>query len=60
MQIADLRHLCTLFSKDKALLTNEVQILYPVHADELGDGFTIQQVKEFNVGMKNNNIKNRE
>jgi len=31
------------FSKDgKGLLKNEVQILDPDHADELGDGFTIQ------------------
>jgi glucan phosphoethanolaminetransferase (alkaline phosphatase superfamily) len=38
-----LGQLFTLFSKDdKGLLKNEVQILDLVHADELGDGFTIQ------------------
>jgi len=36
-------YLLTLFSKDdKGLLTSEVQILGPDHADELGDGFIIQ------------------
>jgi hypothetical protein len=60
MQVAILRYFCTLFSKDKGLLTNEVQILDLDHENELGDCFTIQKAKEVNVGIKNNKETGRD
>jgi hypothetical protein len=34
--------------------TQGLQILYPDHADELKEGFTIQQGEKVAVGMKSN------